>query len=92
MRRTLARDRNAANDPYGQTLPRGTEELGTLSGAKSAGVGIAQSGKIVGVSETAAGTTEAFLWARVRGMRSLGALHGSFSLAFSVNTHRRVVG
>lgn len=71
---------------------RGREDLGTLGGANSAGVGIGQSGEVVGISETAAGPTEAFLWTPTRGMRSLGTLDGSFSLAFSVNTHRRVVG
>ena len=54
--------------------------------------GIAQTGEVVGISQTAHGTDEAFLWTRGGGMRSLGTLGGPVSVAFGVNTHRRVVG
>jgi probable HAF family extracellular repeat protein len=47
---------------------------------------------VVGQSETAAGTFEAFLWTRGGGMRGLGTLGGNSAFASSVNTHRRVVG
>ncbi len=48
---------------------------------------------VVGISSTAAGTDEAFLWTRGGGMRSLGTPSGNPSAgANAVNTHRRVVG
>jgi probable HAF family extracellular repeat protein len=47
---------------------------------------------VVGISQTAQGIDEAFLWTRGGGMRSLGTLGGPFGFAISVNTHRRVVG
>jgi probable HAF family extracellular repeat protein len=69
------------------------EDLGTLGGAASFAFGISETGEVVGVSTTAAGIDEAFLWTRERGMRSLGTLGSDLgSVGFGVNTHRRVVG
>ena len=75
------------------TAQRGMEDLGTLGGPSSTAFGISETGEVVGITDTHAGTSEAFLWTRGRGMRSLGTLgDGFFSIAISVNTHRRVVG
>jgi probable HAF family extracellular repeat protein len=68
------------------------EDLGTLGGPTSFAFGISQTGEVVGGSETAEGTIEAFLWTPGRGMRSLGTLGGVFGEAHGVNTHKRVVG
>jgi probable HAF family extracellular repeat protein len=68
------------------------EDLGTLGGPTSRAGGISQTGVVVGSSETAAGTVEAFLWTRAGGMRSLGSLGDPGVFATGINTHRRVVG
>jgi probable HAF family extracellular repeat protein len=69
------------------------EDLGTLGGPTSVALGISETGVVVGESETATGTSEAFLWTRGGGMRSLGSPGGNPSAgAHAVNTHRRVVG
>jgi probable HAF family extracellular repeat protein len=77
------------------TVGRGMEDLGTLGGSGfSLAIGISQTGEVVGFSETGpgSGVLEAFLWTRGRGMQGLGNLGGFFSIAWSVNTHRQVVG
>jgi len=68
-------------------------DLGTLGGAHSAAFGISQTGEIVGMSETAAGTEEAFLWTPDEGMRSLGLLgRDPETSAAAVNASRWIVG
>jgi probable HAF family extracellular repeat protein len=69
------------------------EDLGTLGGPTSLAHAISETGEVVGISGTAAGTEEAFLWTRAGGMRSLGTLRVvPNSFATAVNTHRRIAG
>lgn len=56
----------------------GVAELGTLGGSESLGAAIDERGRVVGVSETAAGDHHAFLWQRGR-MIDLGTLGGATS-------------
>lgn len=66
--------------------------LGTLGGKTSEALGLNERGQVVGISETAAGETHAFLWERGR-MRDLGTLLGGrMSVASDVNDRGEAVG
>lgn len=67
--------------------PLQIRDLGTLGGPTSESVAINDLGQIAGSSETADGTTHAFIWSHKRGMRDLGP--GS---AVDINNRGQVVG
>src|SRR6266568_3460413 len=66
-------------------------DLGTLGGANSRAVAVIGSGQVVGDSETAAGATHAFRWAKGH-MLDLGTLGGSDSHAVAINAAGDVTG
>lgn len=97
---------NDAGQVVGTALPRGgyplhgfvwqhgvMRDLGTLGGNGEATVAydIANTGQIVGSSQTAAGQTQAFTWT-AGVMRDLGTLGGNHSSAHGVNERGQVVG
>lgn len=68
------------------------EALGHLGGASSRAAAINNHDAIVGESETADGSLEAFLWTPGEGMRALGTLGGTNSRAYDLNDDNLVVG
>jgi probable HAF family extracellular repeat protein len=66
-------------------------DLQTLGGPSSSAAAINDPGVIVGSSDTANGTTSAFIYTNSP-MRSLGTLGGTYSSAFALNNSSVVVG
>ena len=66
-------------------------DLGTLGGAKASAVGVNDRGDIVGLAETAAGQTHAFLY-KDGVMQDLGTLGGTASNANAINNRGEIAG
>src|SRR5262245_11534797 len=66
-------------------------DLGTLGGRMSQAIGISPSGLVVGVAETSARESHAFLYQNGV-MQDLGTLGGTGSLAYAVNDAGQVAG
>ncbi len=70
----------------------GVQDLGTLpGGTESWAAAINVSGQVVGGSDSATTSPNAFLWSKDRGMQALG-VQGYYSEAFGVNNLGQVVG
>src|SRR5262245_45987014 len=67
-------------------------DLGTLGGNSSFAAAISPFDQVVGTSDTAGGTRNAFSWTRARGMVDLGALAQFGSRAVDVSPGGVVVG
>jgi len=68
-------------------------DLGTLGGTNSRAFGNNCVGQVVGSSDTAGGTTDAFVWDSVHGMQDLGtSLGGSVTVAEAINCSGVIVG
>jgi probable HAF family extracellular repeat protein len=63
-------------------------DLGTMGGQKAIATAIDDLGRVVGLSQTATGDTQAFLWARGGNLRSLGTLGGRRSAANGISYSR----
>jgi len=68
-------------------------DLGRLaSSATSIAHDVNDRGEVVGFAETRAGQPHAFLWTAADGMRDLGTLGGTVSMALAINNRTEVVG
>jgi probable HAF family extracellular repeat protein len=66
-------------------------DLGTLGGNHSLAYGVNEAGQVVGMSQTADGQWQAFVWQDGQ-MTGLGTLGGTQSSAYAVNNSGHVVG
>jgi probable HAF family extracellular repeat protein len=73
------------------TLPAGPQCCGPR-GAQSFPVAVNSQGQIAGYSNTATGSTHAFLWTAAGGMIDLGTLGGTDSITTGLNDSGEVVG
>jgi RHS repeat-associated protein len=69
-------------------------DLGALAGFPQSSVAraINDGGQVVGSSTSATGDYHAFIWTQSSGMKDLGALDGSRSIAFGINNSGLIVG
>jgi len=81
------------NPPGGPYQPLATStDLGTLGGPFSEGLGVNNSGQVVGDSYTSTLDTHAFVSSGSGSLTDLGTLGGTFSQAFGINASGTVVG